>query len=104
IDDFGTGYSSLSYLKKFPLDELKIDRPFVVDLPGLPADTALVQTIIDLGHSLGMTLVAEGVETEPQLECLQRMGCDTFQGFLFSPALPLEQCTELIASNLAAQS
>ncbi len=99
IDDFGTGYSSLAYLKKFPLDELKIDRSFVIDLPGQTADTALARTIVDLGHSLRMAVTAEGVETEDQRACLQRLGCDTFQGFLFSRPLPLEQCTALIAAS-----
>ena len=99
IDDFGTGYSSLAYLKNFPLDELKIDRSFVIDLPGQTADTALARTIVDLGHSLGMSVTAEGVETEDQRACLQRLGCDTFQGFLFSRPLPLEQCTALIAAS-----
>ena len=99
IDDFGTGYSSLAYLKRFPLDELKIDRSFVIDLPGTSADLALVRTVIDLGHSLGMTVTAEGVERADQLACLQRLGCDTFQGFLFSRPLPKEQFAELLTAR-----
>ena len=96
IDDFGTGYSSLAYLKKFPLDELKIDRSFVVDLPGLPADMALARTIVDLGHSLGMSVTAEGVETDGQRDCLQSLGCDTYQGYLFSKPLPPPALIDLL--------
>ena len=99
IDDFGTGYSSLSYLKKFPINELKIDRSFVVDLPGEAADVALVRAVIDLGHSLGLSVIAEGVETTAQLECLTRLGCDSFQGFLHS--LPME--AELLLQRLVAE-
>jgi EAL domain-containing protein (putative c-di-GMP-specific phosphodiesterase class I)/PleD family two-component response regulator len=101
IDDFGTGYSSLSYLKKFPLDELKIDRSFIADLPGRTTDTALVRTVIELGHSLGMTVTAEGVETDAQLACVTQLGCDTFQGFLFERPVPPQRCLELISSQAA---
>ena len=97
IDDFGTGYSSLSYLKSFPLDELKIDRSFVVDLPGVKSDVAIVRTVIELGHRLGMSVIAEGVETTEQLDCLARLGCDRYQGFLCSKALPADQFMALLA-------
>jgi EAL domain-containing protein (putative c-di-GMP-specific phosphodiesterase class I)/PleD family two-component response regulator len=102
IDDFGTGYSSLSYLKRFPLDELKIDRSFVMDLPGGQTDMAIVRTVIELGHSLGMTVTAEGIETEAQRGCLARLGCDTYQGFLYSRPVPQEALLRLLRPGRAA--
>ena len=96
IDDFGTGYSSLSYLKRFPLDELKIDQSFVTDLPGARADVAIVQAIVSLGHSLGMSVIAEGVETQEQLACIRQLGCNNYQGFLYSRPLPAEQFVALL--------
>jgi len=88
IDDFGTGYSSLGHLKRLPVDELKVDRSFVMDLPGGAQDRAIVATVIALGHSLGMTVVAEGVEVQAQLDTLRALGCDAYQGFLFSKPVP----------------
>ena len=88
IDDFGTGYSSMSYLKQFPIQELKIDRSFIRDADRNPTDAAIVRALIMLGHSLGLRVVAEGVETEAQRTALQALHCDQFQGFLCSPALP----------------
>jgi EAL domain-containing protein (putative c-di-GMP-specific phosphodiesterase class I) len=84
IDDFGTGFSSLSYLAKLPIDTLKIDRSFVIDMTAGPDGLALVSTIINLAHSLKLTVVAEGVETEEQSRLLRLMRCNEFQGFLFS--------------------
>ncbi|MEO8546012.1 MAG: EAL domain-containing protein [Burkholderiaceae bacterium] len=99
IDDFGTGYSSLSYLKSFPIDELKIDRSFIMDLPGTASDLAIVRTIIDLGHRLGLVVIAEGVETKAQLECMQALKCDKYQGFLYSRPIPAEQFVALLQSQ-----
>jgi diguanylate cyclase len=94
IDDFGTGYSSMSYLKQFPVQELKIDRSFVSGTPQDRTDTAIVRALIVLGHSLGMRVVAEGVETEAQRAALQALHCDIYQGFLCSPALPPQAFAE----------
>lgn len=88
LDDFGTGYSSLSYLHRFPFDVLKVDRSFVGRMIEDPQSRQIVRTIVDLGRSLGLTLVAEGIETEAQLAMLLDLGCELGQGFLFSKALP----------------
>jgi diguanylate cyclase (GGDEF)-like protein/PAS domain S-box-containing protein len=97
VDDFGTGYSSLAYLKRFPLDTLKIDRAFIQELAPDTDDFIIAKAIIDLGHSLGLKIVAEGVETQAQLTLLQELGCDLGQGFYFQKASTgemISQCYE----------
>ena len=91
LDDFGTGYSSLSYLRRFPMGRVKIDRSFVNGIPTNPDDAALAAAIIAMAHSLRLSVVAEGVETREQAEFLRESGCDELQGFLFSPAVPVEE-------------
>lgn len=91
LDDFGTGFSSLGYLNRFSIDEIKIDRSFVIDLENDSRERALVHAIITLGHALGLKVVAEGVETERQASLLRDIGCDTFQGFLFARPMPVEE-------------
>jgi len=104
IDDFGTGYSSMSLMKQFPIDTIKIDRSFVRDLPDDPEDQAIAHAIIRMGKALGMTVVAEGVETEEQLAFLRHHGCDQMQGYLFSKPLPAEKMVELLQSPPALAS
>ena len=91
LDDFGTGYSNLSYLKRFPLDRLKVDQSFIRDVTNNPDDAAIVRAIISLGHSLGLDIVAEGVETEAQVEWLRRERCEQIQGYFFSRPVPAAQ-------------
>jgi diguanylate cyclase (GGDEF)-like protein len=88
IDDFGTGYSSMSYLQRFPIDKLKIDRSFISDVASNAGDASIVRAIISLAHGLRLKVIAEGVESEEQLGILKRMGCDQYQGFFRSPAVP----------------
>jgi EAL domain-containing protein (putative c-di-GMP-specific phosphodiesterase class I) len=99
LDDFGTGYSSLSYLKRLPLDQLKIDQVFVRHVLEDADDAAIAKMIIALGDSLGLEVIAEGVETAAQLEYLAGLGCRRFQGYLFSQALPV-QSFEALVRNL----
>jgi diguanylate cyclase (GGDEF)-like protein len=98
IDDFGTGYSSMSLMKQFPIDTIKIDRSFVRDLPKDSEDQAIAQAIISMGKALGMTVVAEGVETTEQETFLRDHACDEMQGFLFSKPVPQQQLAELLQS------
>ena len=90
IDDFGTGYSSLSYLSKFPVDRLKIDRSFVIDIASSEEDRALVSLVAEMGRKLRLNVIAEGVEDDIQKNLLIGMGCHAMQGFLFGRPLPFD--------------
>jgi diguanylate cyclase (GGDEF)-like protein/PAS domain S-box-containing protein len=103
LDDFGTGYASLSHLKQFPVDVIKIDRSFVHDLASNPDDPAILQAVLNLGKSLGITTVAEGVETAVQAAFLRSQGCDLGQGFLFGMASPSSSIPDLVGSWEAGQ-
>jgi EAL domain-containing protein (putative c-di-GMP-specific phosphodiesterase class I) len=99
IDDFGTGYSSLAYLKRFPIDVLKVDRSFISDIPEDKTDMAITSAVISMAHKLGMKVVAEGIETQEQLEFLREHKCDYGQGYLFSRPLTLPQLHHFLVSN-----
>ncbi len=99
IDDFGTGYSSLNYIKQFDLTTLKIDRSFVNELAESGQDRFIVTAMVELAKTMGLKVVAEGVENEEQLNLLKVMGCDEMQGFLFSPPVPADKATNLLISN-----
>ncbi|MFT4766629.1 MAG: diguanylate cyclase (GGDEF)-like protein/PAS domain S-box-containing protein [Oleispira sp.] len=99
IDDFGTGYSSLAYLKRFPIDVLKVDRSFISDIPGDTTNMAITSAVIAMGHKLGMKVVAEGIETQEQLDFLKENNCDYGQGYLLSRPLTLPQLHHFLVSH-----
>lgn len=100
MDDFGTGYSSLAYLKKFPITALKIDRSFVIGLPGDDNDCAIARAIVTMAQQLRQEIVAEGVETTEQMQFLRSIGCDQMQGFLFSPAVPPDELARMVREDV----
>ncbi len=108
IDDFGTGYSSLAYLNRFPIDTVKIDRSFIRNVPDSHSDTQITSAVIALGHSLGLTVIAEGAETQKQIDFLRKEGCDEVQGYFFSRPIPAADVESFLGqavdSGLASQT
>jgi EAL domain-containing protein (putative c-di-GMP-specific phosphodiesterase class I) len=104
IDDFGTGFSSLSYVKRLPVHRLKIDQSFVRDVISDPSDRAIVSAVVNLAHSLRMDVVAEGVESSEQLECVRAAGCDAVQGYYCGRPMPAAQLEDFLreARGIAA--
>jgi len=100
LDDFGTGYCSLSYLKNFPLNILKIDKSFISGLTTDPCERAIANAVATLGRDLNFSVVAEGVETKEQLECLRSLHCQEIQGYYFSPALSANDASKLLVNSL----
>jgi EAL domain-containing protein (putative c-di-GMP-specific phosphodiesterase class I) len=99
IDDFGIGYSSFAYLQHLAVDQIKIDRSFVIDLASAPGNAVIVRSTIDLAHDLGLNVIAEGVEDHVTLQILTEYGCDSAQGYFFTPALAAEQLTTWLADS-----
>ena len=99
LDDFGTGFSSLNYLRRFPLDSLKIDQSFVRQISGSDKDSTLVTAIISMAQSLKLTIIAEGVETQPEQAFLRMRGCEHAQGYLFSKPVPADEFATLLANG-----
>jgi EAL domain-containing protein (putative c-di-GMP-specific phosphodiesterase class I) len=104
IDDFGSGYSSLAYLRQLPVDELKIDRSFVVGITPSAEEIAIVRSAIEIGHSLGLTVVAEGVETQVAWDILTDLGCDSVQGYLITRPLPARQLGRWLSAGWAPRA
>ena len=103
IDDFGTGYSSLTYVKRFPVDRLKIDQCFIRNLTSDPNDAVIIRTIVSLGHSLELDVVAEGVETREQMQLLRFEGCYEMQGYYFAKPMPAERASRIRPGRAAAR-
>ncbi|EQD44028.1 Diguanylate phosphodiesterase, predicted domain protein, partial [mine drainage metagenome] len=99
IDDFGTGFSALAYLKRLPIDRIKIDRTFIMDLPNNRTDRAIVNTLIDLAHRLDFEIVAEGVESEAVLTLLKDLDCDKAQGYIYTQPLPADELSHWIRKS-----
>ena len=99
MDDFGTGYSSLAYLKKLPITQVKIDKSFVNEITIDASDATIVKTIIVMSSTLGLSVIAEGVETQEQLNLLEEYGCERFQGYLFSRPVSLTELETLLKSS-----
>jgi EAL domain-containing protein (putative c-di-GMP-specific phosphodiesterase class I) len=104
IDDFGTGYSSLSYLKRLPLDAIKLDRAFVQNLDESTVDQQIVGAVVQMARALGMTVVAEGVETEGQRARLRELGCHVLQGYYFARPMPAEEMSAMLAAQRDGRS
>jgi EAL domain-containing protein (putative c-di-GMP-specific phosphodiesterase class I) len=104
VDDFGTGHSSLSHLKNFPIDTLKVDRSFVSNLGQTPIDSTIVGSIVDLAHALGLSVTAEGVEDQAQLEDLRDLGCDNAQGYHLARPQDPDAVTELLVQEASRLS
>jgi len=99
VDDYGTGYSTLAYLRRLPLDELKIDKSFIMGMGADASDALIVRSTIELAHKLGLTVVASGVEDEATLAQLRELGCDSVQGFLLSRPMPAEEISAWIKES-----
>jgi EAL domain-containing protein (putative c-di-GMP-specific phosphodiesterase class I) len=99
IDDFGTGYSSMAYLKSLPVDELKVDRSFVKHLRHNQSDAVIVRSTVDLGHNLGLRVVAEGVEDQATWQELATLGCDSVQGYYLARPMPAAELTAWLATQ-----
>jgi EAL domain-containing protein (putative c-di-GMP-specific phosphodiesterase class I) len=102
VDDFGTGYSSLAYIARLPIQDLKIDRSFVVGMTGSQDSLTIVKSVISLAHSLRLNVVAEGVETEEQAALLLELGCDEMQGYLISPPVPPDKVPGILSPHKSA--